>query len=109
MADIHHSCKKRTAYAWAKYYEQIGIENDNARVMITVVQQIDRNNIPNHISSEFIEMADALKKKHTCPVCLDLVDRTNIKITYCGHIYCSECLENIKNSTMKCAICRKPL
>jgi hypothetical protein len=114
--DIHFSCKKGKAFAWAKYYEAMRHQADNA---VVVVRQIPMTNnrgtitvdaIPTHFTSEFVEMAMELRKEFSCPICYDMVNGETIDITCCGHIYCKTCMTALKaQADPKCAICRKKL
>lgn len=112
--DIHYTCKKQKAFAWAKYYEAMATRAENTRV---VLQQAGipltgqaQTECPPHIVKEFWEMANELRKEFSCPVCFDVVGKDTIKITMCGHIYCSTCLDALTTqATPKCAICRKAL
>ncbi len=103
---------KRRRVAWCKYYE---LEAENTNTAAIVVNVIGRkedgqlNEMPAHITKEFYDMATALNKKYTCPVCLDLVNKDTIEITYCGHIFHKECLNNSKKVKMECPMCRKKL
>jgi translation initiation factor 1 (eIF-1/SUI1) len=114
--DIHSSCKKSKAYAWAKYYEAMGRQADNAVIVVRQVpMQYNRgvitvDTIPTHFSTEFIEMAKELRKEFSCPICFDMVNSDTIDITHCGHIYCKTCMTALKaQEDPKCAICRKKL
>lgn len=104
--DTHTYCKKQRAFAWAKYYEEI---NNGVVVANSINNLMKGIDIPQHITTEFITMADELKKMYTCPVCLEFVNKETIQITYCGHIYCKPCLDHIKTNMKKCAICRKTI
>lgn len=107
--------KKKTSFAWAKYYEARGEQADNAGVVIQMIVNngIVRNNgvlerpttLPPHITSEFLEMAEKLNKEHSCPICFELVSSQTIHITWCGHILCKGCYGSLPEK--KCPICRK--
>ncbi len=46
-----------------------------------------------------------IDENNICPICLNTFDK--IAITYCGHIYCHECMSlTIKQKVDKCPICR---
>ena len=38
---------------------------------------VDDRGIPTHIKSQLAEMAEALKIKWACPICLDMIDNGN--------------------------------
>jgi hypothetical protein len=123
----HRRCKiaydnawKQRSVAWAKYYEVINEEMERARTIIQFVNPANvgnarvvlppREELPTHITQELYEMAEKLKKKYDCPICLDMVTKETIKITFCGHIYCDTCLTALKATTNPvCGICRRKL
>lgn len=99
--------------AWAKFYESEALRANDAAVIIAFVGRTDdgqlvvKSALPTHITDEFYEMSTALNKKYTCPICLDLVNKDTIQITFCGHIFHKECIEEAKNVKPECPICRK--
>ena len=102
--------------AWAMYYNEMGNRADAAVEIINMVGTREngilppKENLPSHITTAFYDMATKLNETFTCPICLDLVNKETISITFCGHIYCKECLLEIKaKEEPKCAICRKKL
>jgi len=108
------SAKKQRAFAWAKYYNQMADEAENANIIVNMVQiphdPPATREMPPHITQEFYEMACALRKKYECPCCLELVNKNTIKITFCGHIYDATCLNILKSQAdPKCAVCRKKI
>lgn len=42
----------------------------------------------------------------TCGICYSDFDTTNISVTKCGHIFCSDCLQSAYNMNHKCPLCR---
>ena len=108
MADLLREVekhKRRYKYAWAKFYEQIEMNVDNARdnhIVITNVIQ-NSNTIPQHIITELEEQAEQLRKQFECPVCLEPIEKGKLKVSFCGHKYCEVCFPQLTN----CAICRK--
>jgi len=50
-------------------------------------------------------MTAELKKSVECPICLDVIAVGTLKISGCGHKYCSECFPQLD----KCAICRRKI
>jgi len=73
-------------------------ENENQ--IITVKSKL---NIFNSINEK-------LEEEETCPICLEELEDLTKTITPCGHIYCANCINDMKNKThnhsIKCAICR---
>ncbi len=100
--------KKQTAYAWAKFYEasRIQLVSD-----IEAYNQIDTlpPETPDFVLEQLKEFHIQLKKKIECPICLDIIEPEKLGISKCGHKYCDACLEKLKITTKKCAICRKKL
>jgi late competence protein required for DNA uptake (superfamily II DNA/RNA helicase) len=103
------ACDKQRRMAWAKYYQELDKRWTEARIIVRVVEKIDTEDMPSHITTEFYDMAMSLKKEFECPVCLTMPDtKENFKVTKCGHIYCKTCLEQLKQvKPSKCAICRE--
>lgn len=101
---------KRRKIAWAKYYQ---LEAENATHATIIVSSIGRNtdgrlnSMPTHITQEFYDMAVSLNKKYTCPICIDMVDKNTIDITYCGHIFHKDCLKESKKHKNECPTCRQ--
>jgi len=98
--------KKQTAYAWAKYYEELETRHDNNVSQYNINNQVvGVEELPQHLVKEIAEYTEALKKEISCPICFDVIDKAVLKITGCGHKYCKECFDKI----VECAICRKPI
>lgn len=103
---------KRRRMAWAKFYELEGVNANQTRIIVKTIGRKEDgtlNSIPTHITQEFYDMATELNKKYTCPICMELVDKTTIDITYCGHIFHKECLTESKKRKNECPMCRKKL
>lgn len=101
---------KNRKLAWAKYYQEIERRHATAKLVIQAIDHVDRNNLPQHITIDFYEMAEAMKKEFECPICLTMPTKENFKITRCGHIYCQPCLTELKKQTpTKCCICRETI
>ena len=111
--------KKKTSFAWAKFYEARGQSANSTRGVVAMLEAsgIPRHNgllqrpptLPPHITAEFMEMAEALNKEHTCPCCLDLVSKETIHITWCGHILCKDCYGKLPGDKKQCPTCRKDI
>lgn len=105
-----NSMKKQRAFAWAKFYEQVThaheFNTQQWNRMDTLRRQAEdaAAEVPKHICDELLEMTSQLKSKIECPICLDVI-QADLKITMCGHKYCSTCFAAID----KCAICRKKI
>jgi len=101
---------RKTSYAWAKYYEEVnshfGDDKDEYEKLEIIVKE---DNIPTHIKTQLKEMADKLKHKWDCCVCLDFIE--TLQITSCGHFMCESCFDSLKDATegnkWTCPVCRK--
>lgn len=105
---------KQRGVAWAKYYEVMRNDATNANIIITMLgvphNPPKETELPPHITQEFYEMACELRRKFECPCCLEIVNKDNIKITTCGHIYDDACLTLMKaQDDPKCAMCRRKI
>ena len=103
--------KKQTSYAWAKYYEQCNQTHEtlvSEHATLTTIQD-SNTSLPQHIINEIEDKMKKLKEQIECPVCLDIIPCGELDITRCGHKYCKECCEKLKQTTHKCAVCRKPI
>ena len=111
--------EKRRAYAWARYYEQIQSQSEIAEGIVRYVEiAVPRNGaefdrpavLPNHITTEIMDMAEKLNKDFSCPCCFELMNKETIHITWCGHYVCKDCYEKLpkdERGKKKCPICRK--
>jgi len=106
---------RKRKMGWAKYFSLLENEVEVAAVVVAPLrdnetgQLFEKSSLPTHITQEFYEMATALNKSYTCPICLDLVNKDTIEITFCGHTFCKNCLEESKKIKMECPTCRKKL
>jgi hypothetical protein len=112
----YENLMKQKKKGWAMFYNEMGQNADNATIIISTIGRDTqgklpaREDIPSHITTQFYDMAVKLNETYTCPVCLELVNKETINISFCGHIFCKDCLEHIKKSDNPlCAICRKKL
>jgi len=105
---------RKTKYAWAKKFE---VEHElNVLLQQTyfqVKEQIDTTPTE-HLKSSYLEMAEKLKKKFTCAICLEEIkdlqqNKSDITITKCGHIFCKKCLNEWLKDNDKCPTCRTKL
>ncbi len=105
--------KKKTTYAWAKFYElQWGMMQQQQHQLAVVQQQIDTTPT-DHLKVAFLKMAQELEKKFTCSICMEEIPTLNtenkdsITITKCGHIFHKACLDAWFNQGKDtCPICR---
>jgi hypothetical protein len=108
----YDAVERQRKVAWAKYYESEANQANHAVVIIRGIERtggelVDKSSLPAHITQEYYDMAETLNKKYTCPVCLDLVNKETIQITFCGHIFHKECIEEVKKVKPECPMCRK--
>ena len=79
---------------------EIEKEQENKNKIITVSSKL---NIFNSINEK-------LEEEETCPICLEELQDLTKTITPCGHIYCANCINEMKNKahnhSIKCAMCR---
>ena len=64
--------------------------------------------IPQHIADTYLNSLDYTSEK--CPICLDVLnDRTNTKLTNCGHLFCMSCYDKLVEKKMcECPVCMNP-
>lgn len=99
--------KKAKAFAWAKYYEALNEAHHNDIAHYNTVTEFVLSGdleLPKHMVDEYAELCKELHKKIECPICFDIIEE-DLKITGCGHKYCSTCFERIDT----CAICRRKI
>ncbi len=115
-------------FAWRRYYQSIEDEMDRAmetsQRLKDWIEKKDEKNIPDFLVNEFLDLSHQLGKVYECPICLepmtygkkpDTDDESGseeweehlLKISSCGHKYCSTCYETLRATTNKCAVCRK--
>ena len=98
--------KKQTAFAWAKYYEEVNETHELLKSMYNIYEEHDTEYLTKQLKDCFIE----LKKKIDCPICLEVIELEDLKISSCGHKYCNSCYEQLmKMDEPKCALCKKKL
>ena len=101
--------KKRTAFAWAKYYEETASNHErnitHYETNASILGDGNADEMPSHIVAEIEKMTAELKKSVECPICLCVIEIGTLKISGCGHKYCSECFPQLD----KCAICRRKI
>ena len=97
--------KRAKAFAWAKYYEALNeAHNNNVAHYNTATTVISIPELPKHLVDEYTTLLAELHKTIECPICLEII-MSELKITGCGHKYCSGCFDRID----ECAICRRKI
>lgn len=100
--------EKSKKFAWGKYYGEMNNRlEQNTTQFITMSCMVE--SIPEHIKTEFINMIEELKKEIECPICYDIIQKGELKITNCGHKYCNNCFDKLVETSNKCALCKKQL
>lgn len=104
--------EKRMKFAWAKYYSTIRDDLELAHNQYNRINTVTSDSLPQHIKDEFKAMADELRRKWDCPICMNMIETTGLEITNCGHFYCRGCLNTLKEASRtepkwSCAVCRK--
>ena len=100
--------KKQTAFAWAKYYEEVNTTHELCKKMYKLYEEQDNGS--EYLTTQLKECFIELKKKIDCPICLEVIELENLKISSCGHKYCNTCYEELmKMEEPKCALCKKKL
>lgn len=61
--------------------------------------------IPSEPSIKTSSSASLNERK--CPICLDPLNDPSV--TFCGHVYCTECIKSAAKTTKLCPICRTKL
>ena len=114
--NIHGSCNKRIAYAWARYYEEVNSRHgryyNNYLVLQTNLNTHTVEEIPKHIKDTIVQMSEELKKTWECPVCFDMIEPKSLEITNCGHYFCKDCIVKYRADhpvDCVCPICRKSI
>ena len=103
--------RKQTSYAWAKYYEECNSQHSAQVSQHSLLFNVSNANtsLPQHLINEIQDKMKLLKESIDCPVCLEVIQTGELDITRCGHKYCKECCQKLKDTTKQCAICRKPI
>jgi hypothetical protein len=101
--------KFKWAYAMYRAEMNEGHAHDHNRYD-RIRKLADDVNMPTHIKTEFIAMAEELKKQWECPICCEFIKEGELDVTSCGHKFCKDCLVALKARPEKqCAICRREL
>ena len=59
----------------------------------------------------FNDLENKIKEEECCPICMEDLDGLTKTLTPCGHLFCSQCINDVHNhsnssSKIKCAMCR---
>ena len=100
--------KKQTSFAWAKYYEANANQLRGDIEAYNQIQQLPPET-PEFVLNQLKDFHIKLRKKIECPICLEIIEPEKLGISKCGHKFCNDCLDKLKTTTKKCAVCRKTL
>jgi hypothetical protein len=103
----HHSCNKKLNFAWRKYYALLEQQHERKlnEHQVFLNTKLD---LPLHVQHQLKQYYELIKENITCPICLEIVQTDNVMFSSCGHLYCKEDFEKIKESA-KCAVCRSTI
>ena len=100
--------KRQTAFAWAKYYEEVNTNHEWDSKMYNLYQE--QTTGTEYLTKQLKDCFIELKKKIECPICLEVIELENLKISNCGHKYCNECYEQLmKVEKPECSLCKRKL
>ena len=104
--------KRKAKVGWAKFYAtQWELNQQQQKTYICITQQMDTTP-SDHLKISFIKMAEELKRKFTCCICMEDIpkmteeNQKDITITQCGHIYHKGCLDKWLENKNNCPTCR---
>lgn len=112
----YEALERKMKKGWAMFYQLLDrmsemtstIYRENS-VSTSRLVQVSRSEFPTHISDEYFDMCVSLHKDLSCVICMDLIEKGNYKMTWCGHLYCKEDYDEIKTRFNECSICKKKL
>ena len=100
--------KRKAKAGWRCFYQAkeanhlLGLKYIHLQKIMEKCRQ-DENVDISFLKSQFLELYDEVGKLVSCPVCFELLTKTNTHIPLCGHLVCFSC----KSKMDKCPICRK--
>tara|TARA_Y100000389_G_C17052679_1_gene313521 strand:- start:56 stop:394 length:339 start_codon:yes stop_codon:yes gene_type:complete len=99
--------KNQKAYAWGKYFGETTANHIKITSLIREIDDLNNDKDLGHILNELRELYKRFRVDVECPICLEVIDEENLKFSSCFHKYCANCLDKLKQTTNKCAVCRK--
>ena len=94
-------------------YSNAKEEIANCKIKLSELDQIKNGKKKSlQYYEDFIELISNVEKieETNCPICLGEIDRDDIGITFCAHIFCYSCISSIiKEAQPKCPTCNKRL
>ena len=100
-------------FAWAKVYEAQRERYDDMITQRENLESIEDIPMDEHLKKVIGDLYMKAKDFTTCSVCLQKIEsRDKFDITKCGHTFCKDCLQGVKDNTpegekTKCPVCRK--
>jgi len=104
--------KKQTAYAWAKFYEQLEIQYDRELVIFNDFKETaeEEDGISLHLQALINKLVDKAKEKIECSICMTVINKDTLKTGKCGHNFHESCIATwlaTEDAKGKCPVCRK--
>lgn len=101
---------RKAKAGWAKYYAELEQNQGYSIMYYEQVKEMPVNDMNEYAQEQIRNLLIELKKSIDCPICMETIDPKNIEMTACGHKYCKQCINTIKQSNNpECAICRNRL
>jgi hypothetical protein len=104
--------KKKAKRGWAAFFRaQWELTQQQQTTYIYIRECVDTTP-SEHLKVGFLKMAEELKKKFTCCICMDDIpvmtdeNTKDITITKCGHIYHTGCVNKWLENKDTCPTCR---
>jgi transcription elongation factor Elf1 len=99
---------------WNKYKESINRRLINDTQIVTLLDEIVNDLRDKDKQSAVIDKSQKLKMMWECPVCYDMIRVGTLEIPYCGHFFCSSCMDTVIQQSrhlgkVSCPICKDPL
>ena len=64
-----------------------------------------RKGLPQHVAN--IVLADAISKNEICPISSEDITKENGSVTYCGHVFCKESIDEWLSIKNECPVCKQ--
>ena len=98
---------RKAKQGWACYFKAIEQGQLCDIIYYEKVKELPVNDMSDYAKKQIEELLIQLKKQIECPICLETIDPKNIEMTACGHKYCKQCINTLKQTiNPKCSICR---
>tara|TARA_Y100001963_G_scaffold138348_1_gene203009 strand:+ start:318 stop:653 length:336 start_codon:yes stop_codon:yes gene_type:complete len=94
-------------YAWGKYFGEVKEHHQSVCELVEKLDELKSNENINHIINELRDLYKKYLVEVECPICLEIIKDENLEFSSCFHKYCKNCLNELKKTSDKCAVCRK--